>query len=96
MRSRRSEIGLRLALGATGGRVVAGLMIETLRVIALGAAAGWAVAIMIDRDVAVGGASSAPIVIGVPLVLFAVAIVACWLPARRASRVDPLTALRPE
>ena len=93
---RRSEIGLRLALGATGGRVVAALMIDTLRVIALGAAAGWAVAIMIDRDVASGGASSAPIVIGVPLVLFAVAVVACWLPARRASRVDPLTALRPE
>ncbi len=93
---RRSEIGLRLALGATGARVVGALMVETLRVIALGAAAGWIVAIMIGRDAAGGGVASPAIVVGVPLLLIAVAILACWIPARRASRVDPLAALRSE
>jgi predicted permease len=93
---RRSEIGVRLALGATRERVVLQLVAETLRVIVVGAAAGWLVALMIDRDLVTSGGTNAGIFLGVPLVLLFVATVASWLPARRASRIDPIAALRPE
>jgi predicted permease len=94
--SRRTrEIGVRLALGSTRGGVVAHVVVEALRVIGVGALAGWLIAWVISRDVA-PGAIGAGILIGVPVLLLAVAAAACWLPARRAARVDPAIALRTE
>jgi ABC-type antimicrobial peptide transport system permease subunit len=90
---RTSEIGIRLALGATNQRVVGQLMAETLRVIAVGSAAGWVIAFFVDRDVR--QASLDPVLfVGVPVILLAVSALACWLPARRATLIDPMRALK--
>jgi ABC-type antimicrobial peptide transport system permease subunit len=93
---RQPEIGMRIALGATARRVVGQLVGETLGVIAIGASAGWLVALLIDWETVQAGALDPGIYAGVPALLLAVATVACWLPARRASRIDPLKALRQE
>jgi len=93
---RRVEIGTRMALGATAPRVVWQLMSETLRVVSTGLAGGWIVAFAIDRDVLRTDAIDPVVFAGVPLLLLLVAAGACWLPARRASRIDPNLALRQE
>jgi predicted permease len=93
---RTTEIGVRLALGATPGRVVRQIVTETLQVICVGAAAGWAIGFVIAREVALVGSFDVPIFIGVPFLLLAVATFACWLPASRAARVEPVVALRHE
>ena len=97
---RTREIGVRLTLGATPRGVVLQIMHEGLAVVLLGAAAGWAVALTLGwylRPKLIGIPFGDPVIYaGVPALLFAVAILACWLPARRAARVDPLVALRAE
>lgn len=90
---RTSEIGVRIALGATGGRVVRQIMRESLRVVAIGTAAGWLIAVLIAMHVR-GGVINLTVFAGVPAVLLLVAAAACWVPARRASKVDPVVALR--
>jgi predicted permease len=92
---RTTEIGVRLALGATAGRVVSQIVGESLRIVAVGAMAGWALAVMINLHL-VRGPIYLSVFGGVPLLLLAVAAFACWLPARRASSVDPIVALRQE
>ncbi|HEY7863148.1 MAG TPA: ADOP family duplicated permease [Thermoanaerobaculia bacterium] len=92
---RTREIGLRLALGASARRVVVHVVAGALRVIGVGALAGWLIAWVISRDVA-PGAIGAGTLLGVPALLLAVATAACWLPARRAASVDPMVALRQE
>jgi predicted permease len=92
---RTTEIGVRLALGATARRLVAQFVTEHLVVVGVGALAGWVLAFAVVVDV-----FSAPVepavFAGVPLVLLAVAAVASWWPARRVTRVDPMVALRAE
>ena len=90
---RTTEIGVRVALGATTRRVVAGLMIESLAVIAVGGLAGWLLAFVVALDFLQGPVDAA-VFAGVPALLLMVGAVACWLPARRAARLDPLVALR--
>jgi ABC-type lipoprotein release transport system permease subunit len=91
---RQPEIGIRLALGATGPQVVRQLVGETLRIVALGSLAGWVVAILIDRDLS-GDAPAGPVALAlVPLALLLVAMLASWLPARRAARVDVTSSLK--
>src|ERR1700676_1010305 len=93
---RTREVGVRLAVGATSGQVVLQIIRENLGVITCGAATGWVVALVISvRAIAEGGASL-PVFIGVPVILLGVATLACWIPARRASRIDPMAALRHE
>jgi len=92
---RTAEIGIRLALGATAGRVVATIVLQTLRVIFVGAFLGWFLAVVIDLHLFRRG-DNLLVLFGVPAVLLAVAAVACWLPARRATLVDPVAALRSE
>ncbi len=91
---RRKEIAMRLALGATSGRVVGEIVGDTLRVVAIGATAGWAVALLIDREVSAGAGVNVTLFAGVPLLLLAVAALACWWPASRAGRIDPFVALK--
>jgi putative ABC transport system permease protein len=73
---------------------------QGLRTVLVGSAIGAVVALALGyvlRDRLVGVHFGDPtIYLGVPLLLLAVATLACWLPARRAARVDPLVALRAE
>ncbi|HKW09039.1 MAG TPA: ABC transporter permease [Gemmatimonadaceae bacterium] len=94
--SRRTvEIGVRHALGASTSRIVREIVAETLRTVAWGAAIGWIVSLLVDVHVA-RGVIYLPIVVGVPAILFMVATIACWIPARRAAGADPMIALRSE
>jgi ABC-type antimicrobial peptide transport system permease subunit len=92
---RTTEIGVRLALGATTRRIVTQIMRESLRVVAVGAFAGWTIAFMVKLHL-VPGPISLVVFAGMPLVLMIVAALACWVPARRATRVDVMVALRQE
>lgn len=97
---RTREIGVRLTLGATPRGVVFQVMRDGLAVVALGGGAGWAIALTLGwylRPKLIGIPFADPVIYaGVPAVLFSVAMVACWLPARRAAKVDPIVALRSE
>jgi len=93
---RTREIGVRLAFGATSGRVVLQIIRENLGVITWGTAIGWALTLVISLRVITKGAINLPVFIGVPAILLGVATLACWIPARRASRIDPMAALRHE
>ena len=93
---RTREIGVRLAFGATSGRVVLQIIRENLGVITRGAAIGWILALAISVHGITKGVVNLPVFIGVPAILLGVATLACWIPARRASRIDPMVALRHE
>ena len=95
---RRQEMGIRMALGAGGRQVVAMVLRQGLGTIAvalvLGLGASLA-AVQLLQSQLFGVEPTDPLTFAVaPLLLAAIAIVACYLPARRASRVDPLIALR--
>ena len=92
---RTTEIGVRLALGATAQRVMRQIVVESLFVVATGAMAGWAIAFLVDLHL-LRGVMYLSIFAGVPVILMTVATIACWVPARRAALVDPLAALRAE
>ena len=87
------EIGVRHALGATSTRVVIEIVSDTMHTIFWGATLGWVIALLVEIHVA-RGVIYLPIVLGVPLLLFMVAAIACWIPARRAAHGDPAAALR--
>jgi predicted permease len=93
---RTSEIGVRLALGATAGRVVRRIVFDGLKVIGAGAAFGWLLALVIDLHLFRGGRDDLLPLLAVPVVLLGVATLACWVPAHRAAKVDPVRALRTE
>lgn len=97
---RRAEIGVRMALGAQRRDVLALVVKQGAKLVAGGAAAGLATAALSSRVLEgflFGVATDDRLTFAAaPLVLVAVALVACWLPARRATRVDPTEALRYE
>ncbi len=97
---RRHELGVRIALGAQVADVMKLVVGEGLRLGALGMAIGAAVALLASSRVApllFQESPRDPAVYGVvTIALFAVTIVASWVPAHRAARVDPQTALRSE
>jgi putative ABC transport system permease protein len=97
---RTREIGVRMALGARSGQVLANVIGYGLKLSAIGMVIGLVGAFALRRFLGtlVFGVSTAdPIVYAaVAAVMLAVALLACYLPARRAARVDPLVALRCE
>jgi putative ABC transport system permease protein len=92
---RTTEIGVRMALGATSNRVVSQIVGESLRVVTVGALAGWALALLVDVHL-VRGPLALSVFVGVPALMLGVAAAACWLPAHRAAAIDPVRALRSE
>lgn len=93
---RTTEIGVRIALGATSNRVVSQIVKEGLLVTSAGLTLAWVIAVMVQLHLFSGGPGAWTVLMVVPSVLFAVAIFSCWLPARRATLVDPVVALRAE
>jgi predicted permease len=95
---RTGEIGVRMALGARGADVLRMVMKQGARMIAAGLVLGTAAALAVGRVLASQipeVVAADPLVLaGAALTLTAAALIASWLPARRASRVDPLQALR--
>ena len=95
---RRNEIGVRIALGAASARVVRMVLGDVARVVAIGAALGIAGALAAGKLVTsflYGMEPSDPLVLGAATaVLLIVALAAGFIPALRASRVDPVAALR--
>jgi len=95
---RTQEIGIRMALGATVGRVQIGVIGKTIRLALIGIVAGTAASVVAAKGIAAllfGTAPTDPATFaGVIVVLTAVALLAGYLPARRASRIDPMVALR--
>jgi predicted permease len=90
---RTAEIGLRIALGSTTRRLTATFSGQHMAPIGGGVLLGGLVALIIAIDV---GVLDPIVLLGVPLLLLAVAGLACWLPLRRAASIDPTAALRSE
>ncbi|HXI92458.1 MAG TPA: ABC transporter permease [Blastocatellia bacterium] len=97
---RTREIGVRIALGAQSGDVVRLFLKEGLRLTVIGLSVGLAGGVVISRLLATVLVDLSPLdplaFGGVSIVLTLVALLACWIPARRATRVEPLVALRCE
>jgi ABC-type antimicrobial peptide transport system permease subunit len=97
---RTREMGIRLALGADRGSVVALVVRGGLVVVAIGGVLGIAAALALGgavRGFLIGVEALDPVaLLAAPVALAAVALLATWLPARRVSRVDPVGALRSE
>jgi predicted lysophospholipase L1 biosynthesis ABC-type transport system permease subunit len=97
---RTREIGVRIALGATASRIRLAVLRTALAQTAAGVASGAILAIAFTRllrSQLFGLSALDPaVLIGAAAVLLATAAVAAWIPARRASSVDPMTALRTE
>jgi len=92
------EIGIRMALGATQGRVLLGVLTKTLRLTLIGIALGMVGSFAVARLIAsllFGTTPTDPATFaGMAALLGAVALMAGYIPAHRASRIDPMTALR--
>jgi predicted permease len=95
---REREIGLRMALGAEQSNVLRLILRQGMAVVGIGIAVGLAASFVMDRALTrmlYGISSADPLsLVGASVVLIAIALLACYLPARSASRVDPMMALR--
>lgn len=97
---RQQEFGIRLALGASARGLSNQILGEAGRLICGGVAIGllsaWALARILSSILYGVGTHDPLTFVAIPLALTAIGLLAAWLPARRASRVDPMTALREE
>ena len=95
---RTHEIGIRVALGAESSALVRMVVAQGLRLAAAGLAIGLGAAIAIGplfANLVFGVSSRDPIaLLGGGAILFTIALAACWIPARRAAKLDPVAALR--
>jgi ABC-type antimicrobial peptide transport system permease subunit len=97
---RTKEIGIRMALGANSGLVLRGVLTKTLRLalagVALGTLGSCAISKWIQSLLFGTTPTNLAVFASVALLLCAVALTATYIPARRASRIEPLEALRTE
>ncbi len=97
---RTHEIGIRMALGAQAGDVVRLVIGQGMKLALLGIAVGLGGALVVTRSMKTllfGVRPTDPLTFAaIALLLMLVALLACWIPARRATKIDPLTALRQE
>jgi putative ABC transport system permease protein len=97
---RTREIGVRMALGARRGNVLSLIVGEALRMVGAGILVGIPAALALSRFLASSlygiGAADPLTYLAIPVVLLAVSLLAAYLPARRAMRVEPVVALRQE
>jgi ABC-type antimicrobial peptide transport system permease subunit len=99
--SRRTrEIGIRMAIGASQGQVLAIVARRALLLIGSGTVVGLVVALAAGRfleQILYGVQPTDPLTLAIVLLMMlAIATLACWIPARRAIRINPVTALRQE
>ena len=97
---RRREIGIRMALGAQRGQILGMVLRKGLTLVAAGIASGLVASLALTRLLSSqlwGVSANDPWTLAaVTAVLAATTLAACWLPARRAAKVDPMLALREE
>lgn len=97
---RTHEIGIRIALGASGSEVLKMVIRTGLLLVGIGVGLGLSVSVALGRVIAtqLWGVSAYDLwtLVSVPAVLLLISLLACWVPARRASTVDPMIALRYE
>jgi predicted permease len=103
---RRKEIGIRMALGARKGQVLALVLREGTALIGVGTVLGFLGAFAVAKALSAVtnvfveslkiGTNDPRLLLGAPLLLAGLAMLACYLPARRAAKIDPLNALRQE
>jgi putative ABC transport system permease protein len=97
---RTREIGIRMALGARAADVVRLMLREGMGPVVSGTAVGMGAAVVVTRGIRTLLFGVTPLdsvsFLSAPAVLTAVALLACYVPARRATRVDPIVALREE
>ena len=97
---RTQEIGIRMALGAEGSDVLVMIIRMGLRLVAIGVGIGLLASVALGKIIRTQLWGVSPYdpwtLTCVPIVLLITGLLACWLPARRAARIDPLVALRHE
>jgi len=100
VRQREREIGIRLALGAPPARMAAWVVRQSLVMVAAGLAAGLPLALALAgvmSTLVFGVGTRDPLTyFGLPAIVFLAATAAAWIPARRASRVDPARTIKSE
>jgi ABC-type antimicrobial peptide transport system permease subunit len=103
---RRKEIAIRTAIGATKAQVLRLVLREGIALVSAGTVLGYVGAIALAKvvsaltslfvDALKIGTNDPRLLLGAPLLLAAVAMLACYVPARRSAQIDPLQALREE